>query len=161
MEKLTTYYKSPIGVLEIEGDNEAIFSIRFLDGGHDGNSMPTGARMVDKCVEQLDEYFKRNLKSFQLTLAPEGTDFQKSVWNILSTIPYGKKRSYQDIAKTLGNSSASKAVGSANGKNPIAVVIACHRVLGSKGALTGYAGGIHRKKWLIEHELGEYQTTLF
>jgi len=161
MEKLTAYINSPIGFLEIKGNKDAIFSIRFRDVVDKRNESSAGAEMIDKCIEQLDAYFKGEQKTFNLNLEPEGTDFQKSVWDALLTIPYGRRNSYRQIAESLGNPLAGQAVGAANGKNPIAIVVPCHRVIGSKGELTGYAGGIHRKKWLIEHELGIYQKTLF
>ena len=98
---------------------------------------------------------------FDLKLNPKGTDFQKNVWNALLEIPYGKTISYLELSKTLGNVKAIRAVASANGKNPLWIVIPCHRVIGSNGDLTGYAGGLHRKKWLLEHERPVKQGSLF
>lgn len=161
LEIATKYYKSPIGFLEIKGVNECIFRVRFIDDEPVQDEMPSGVDMVNKCVEQLDGYFNHNLKHFDLKLAPEGTEFQKQVWELLKEIPFGHTRSYKQMAGATGDYSNTRAIGNANGKNPIAIIIPCHRVIGDKGALTGYAGGLHRKKWLLEHESGVRQTTLF
>jgi len=109
---------------------------------------------VKECFKQLSEYFKGQRQEFFLNLEPMGTDFQKSVWRQLAKIPYGKTTSYGKIADVIGNPSAGRAVGSANGKNPIAIIIPCHRVIGSDGSLTGYGGGLWRKEWLIGFEKG-------
>lgn len=101
---------------------------------------------------QLREYFEGNRDSFQLNMEPEGTDFERSVWKALLSIPNGKTCSYGDVAKQIGDAKASQAVGRANGKNPIAIVIPCHRVIGADKKLTGYAGGLERKEWLLKHE---------
>lgn len=107
---------------------------------------------LQQCVTQLEEYFRRARKEFSISLQLQGTDFEKQVWKTLFDIPYGTTRTYMDIAKAIGNTKAVRAVGLANGKNPIAIIIPCHRVIGSDGRLTGYGGGIWRKKWLLKHE---------
>jgi methylated-DNA-[protein]-cysteine S-methyltransferase len=100
----------------------------------------------------MDEYFEGSRKEFQLPLAPEGTDFQKRVWSELLNIPYGATCSYLDVARALGDANAIRAVGAANGRNPISIIIPCHRVIGADGSLTGYGGGLWRKEWLLRHE---------
>lgn len=112
-------------------------------------------------VTQLQEYFEGSRTHFDIKLDPEGTTFQKKVWAQLQTIPYGKTVSYQKMANDLGDPKVIRAAASANGKNPISIVIPCHRVIGSDGSLTGYAGGLHRKKWLLEHESPVTQGKLF
>ncbi|TDN87355.1 methylated-DNA-[protein]-cysteine S-methyltransferase [Salegentibacter sp. 24] len=112
-------------------------------------------------AEQLESYFKGNLEKFDLKLKPEGTDFQQKVWKAISAIPFGKTCSYLELSRKLGDEKAIRAVASANGKNPIWVIIPCHRVIGSDGTLTGYAGGIHRKQWLLNHENNISQLSLF
>ncbi|CAM1351578.1 Methylated-DNA--protein-cysteine methyltransferase [Tenacibaculum crassostreae] len=159
----TTYYKTPIGIAKIEGDENGIQSISVLDENTSTiiNSTEEIPTCLQKCVTQLDEYFNGNRKEFNLKLNPKGTAFQQSVWNELVNIPFGSTRTYLEQTKQLGDVKAIRAVASANGKNPIWIVIPCHRVIGSDGSLTGYAGGVWRKKWLLEHESGAKQQTLF
>jgi len=162
----TCIIKSPLGFTKITGDDDGISSIIVL------NSDLTADKVVEKetdiipdclqdCVYQLNEYFEGNRQQFDLILNPEGTTFQKNVWNTLLTIPYGKTLSYLDLSKKLGDVKAIRAVANANGKNPLWIVIPCHRVIGSDGSLTGYAGGLHRKKWLLDHENPYKQQSLF
>jgi len=125
------------------------------------NDQENISKCLQECVTQLDEYFNGTRKEFDLKLNPQGTDFQKRVWNELLEIPFGKSRTYLEQSKYFGDVKAIRAVASANGKNPIWIVIPCHRVIGSDGSLTGYAGGIWRKKWLLEHESGVKQQSLF
>ena len=108
--------------------------------------------LLKKCCKQLDEYFSGKRKTFDVPLDAKGTKFQKQVWRELQKIPFGKTLSYGDIAKKIKNPKASRAVGGANNKNPIAIVVPCHRVIGANGKLVGYAGGLHRKAWLLKHE---------
>lgn len=108
--------------------------------------------VIQNVITQLNEYFLGTLTTFDLPLLPQGTTFQKIVWDELVKIPYGKTTSYLKIAQQINNVKAIRAVGTSNGKNPIAIVIPCHRVIGTNGTLTGYAGGLWRKKWLLEHE---------
>src|SRR5690606_31148847 len=110
---------------------------------------------------QLGEYFSGSRTRFSFKIAPEGTDFQKKVWQQLQQIPFGQTISYLELSRTLGDVKAIRAVASANGKNPLWIVIPCHRVIGTDGSLTGYAGGLWRKKWLLEHENPPKQTSLF
>lgn len=159
METVTAYLKTPIGTAEIVGDENGIQSISMLDDPM-SNSTDIPATLQD-CVTQLAEYFNGTRSEFKLKLNPKGTDFQQKVWKELLNIPFGKTRTYLEQTKQLGDPKAIRAVASANGKNPIGIVIPCHRVIGSDGSLTGYASGIWRKKWLLEHESPVKQQSLF
>ncbi|WP_299675565.1 methylated-DNA--[protein]-cysteine S-methyltransferase [uncultured Dokdonia sp.] len=153
------YINSPLGMLEIEGDDQNITAITFLDREVAiTTNIPESMKEV---VQQLNEYFAKERTAFDLKLKPKGTVFQTKVWSTLQTIPFGKTASYLDMAKTLGDPKVIRAAASANGKNPISIIIPCHRVIGSDGSLTGYAGGLHRKKWLLEHESPVKQASLF
>ena len=159
MDKDLVYFKSPIGTVKITGNQDGIDSVLFID-----ETIETSITVpihLKNCLLQLEEYFKGIRKDFSLKLNPNGTDFQYSVWEELKRIPFGKTRSYMEQTKVLGNLKAIRAVASANGKNPISIIIPCHRVIGSDGSLTGYAGGLWRKKWLLEHENPSRQTSLF
>ncbi|WP_312474037.1 methylated-DNA--[protein]-cysteine S-methyltransferase [Neobacillus sp.] len=146
-------YDSPIGIIEILGSDDAISSIMFSERDKTENSIQddTPKVLVD-CSTQLDEYFKGERHVFTFPYIFEGTDFQKTVWNALTGISYAETGSYKDIAVSIGNEKAIRAVGSANGKNKLSIVIPCHRIIGSNGKLTGYAGGLWRKEWLLQHE---------
>lgn len=157
----TTYYKSPIGTLEIKGDKDGIQSIYFMDDSTSLNTQEKIPSSLQNCIQQLDEYFKGSRTTFNLKLNPKGTDFQQRVWQEIQKVEFGKTRSYLEQSKSLGDVKAIRAVASSNGKNPISIIIPCHRIIGSDGSLTGYAGGIQRKKWLLEHENGCKQQTLF
>ena len=148
----TSYYRSPLGILKIVGDADYILSLDFVE--RQGSDTGEHAFCVKECVKQIDEYFKGKRKKFFLNLAPRGTEFQRAVWRELEKIPFGAVASYGDIARAIGKPNACRAVGNANGKNPIAIIIPCHRVIGSNGSLTGYGGGLWRKEWLLEHERG-------
>ena len=143
-------YSSEIGMIELVGTEQGLLSIRFLQG--DAAVQIDAPECLRVCVTQLDEYFRGTRQEFSVPLDIQGTDFEKQVWNAVAAIPYGTTRSYLDIAKTIGNPKAVRAVGLANGKNPLPIIIPCHRVIGSNGSLTGYGGGIWRKKWLLKHE---------
>lgn len=146
-------YESPIGVIEIIGTNEAISSILFSERDKKVNLLHAGTPPVlEECYNQLDEYFKGVRCDFSFPYQFEGTDFQQTVWEALIEIPYAGTGSYKDIAVSIGNEKAIRAVGSANGKNKLSIVIPCHRIIGSNGKLTGYAGGLWRKEWLLQHE---------
>ncbi|MEO8933177.1 MAG: methylated-DNA--[protein]-cysteine S-methyltransferase [Xanthomarina sp.] len=151
--------KTPLGVAKITGDDAGISSIIILDSNE--NISDIIPECLQDCVYQLNEYFEGSRKHFDLHLNPDGTNFQIQVWNALTTIPYGKTVSYLEISKQLDHVKAIRAVANANGKNPLWIVIPCHRVIGSDGSLTGYAGGLHRKKWLLEHESPNKQQSLF
>ncbi len=151
--------KSPLGFTKIIGDTNGVAAVSVL------NSEETVSDIIpeslEDCVYQLNEYFEGTRKQFDLKLNPEGTDFQKRVWDALLTIPYGKTISYLNLSKQLDNVKAIRAVANANGKNPLWIITPCHRVIGTDGSLTGYAGGLHRKKWLLEHESPYKQQSLF
>ena len=153
MQKYRAYYKSPLGPVEIVGGPDSILELNFVEDMLPGDTELTFC--VKECVKQMDEYFKGRRKEFFLNLKPRGTEFQRSVWRRLENIPYGETVSYSEIAKGIDRPNAYRAVGSANGRNPIALVIPCHRVIGSDGSLTGYGGGLWRKRWLIGFEKGE------
>lgn len=156
MEK--TFFLAPIGLLEIRGSEKGISYISF--SANVDNVIENPACLSD-CVNQLRSYFNGKNKSFDLTLDLKGSDFQKKVWNEIFKIPFGKTKTYADIAKKLGGKKAVRAVGHAVGKNPLAIVIPCHRVIGSDGKLVGYAGGLWRKKWLLNFENKDIQGELF
>ncbi len=141
---------SPIGFLRITGNDEAVFEIGFVTD--DKQTSQIAPKEVVKCAKQLKEYFAKERKTFDLVLKPAGTDFQQRVWNELHNIPFGKTATYAKQAVKLGDLKAIRAVGTANGKNPIPIIIPCHRVIGSDGSLTGYAGGLDKKEWLLKHE---------
>jgi len=155
----TAYLNTPIGTLEIKGDKNGLASVHFLETEENkGAKIP---KHLQKIVKQLQEYFEDKRTEFNIKLNPEGTDFQKRVWGKLEEIPFSKTVSYKTIANRLGDPKVIRAAASANGKNPIAIIIPCHRVIGSDGSLTGYAGGLHRKKWLLDHENPVKQQSLF
>lgn len=151
--------KSPLGYTKISGDANGISSVIVLNSEEKiTDIIPVE---LEDCVMQLNEYFEGTRTQFDLKLNPEGTDFQKTVWKQLEQIPYGKTISYLDLSKQLGDVKAIRAVANANGKNPLWIIVPCHRVIGSDGSLTGYAGGLHRKQWLLEHENPYKQQSLF
>ena len=159
----TTYLKTPIGIAKISGDKNGIQSISVLDEDSVSDEILTISTpfCLQECVVQLEEYFKGNRDHFNLTVNPKGTAFQIKVWKALLKIKYGKTKSYLEQSKALGDIKAIRAVATANGKNPLWIVIPCHRVIGTDGSLTGYAGGIWRKKWLLAHENPVKQQSLF
>ncbi len=157
--KATSLFKTPLGIAEITGSEEGISSIRILD--EDFPESPEIPAVLLPAVQQLKAYFNGEIQEFNLKLNPEGTPFQKSVWNKLAQIPYGKTQSYLELSQKLGDVKAIRAVAAANGRNPLWIVVPCHRVIGSDGSLTGYAGGLWRKKWLLEHEFPPEQQSLF
>lgn len=150
---------SAMGSLKIEGDAQGITAISFMDENHPDTAVIP--EVLEDAVQQLREYFNKERTAFSFLQNPQGTDFQKRVWKELEAIPFGKTTTYLEMAKRLGDPKVIRAAASANGRNPISIVIPCHRVIGSDGSLTGYAGGLHRKKWLLEHESPVTQGTLF
>lgn len=157
MEKVVI--NSPLGFVLIEGNESGISKISVTsDETVLSESIPI---LFYDVVEQLNQYFEGSRTHFHFKMNPNGTDFQKKVWNELLKIPYGKTASYQEVTNNLGDSKAIRAVANANGKNPLWIVVPCHRVIGSDGSLTGYAGGLWRKKWLLEHENPVKQQSLF
>ncbi|RMB59109.1 methylated-DNA--[protein]-cysteine S-methyltransferase [Dokdonia sinensis] len=153
------YLNSPIGSLKVQGDTQGVTAITFMDDNHPETTVIP--EVLEDAVRQLKEYFKKERTTFSFLQNPQGTDFQKKVWEELREIPFGKTTTYLDMAKQLGDPKVIRAAASANGRNPISIAIPCHRVIGSDGALTGYAGGLHRKQWLLEHESPVTQGTLF
>jgi methylated-DNA-[protein]-cysteine S-methyltransferase len=148
-EAFCGYYESPIGLIEVGGTSEAITSLRFVEQRRPG--LASNAR-VDEALRQVSEYFLGTRRLFDIPITLRGTDFQHLVWQQLLSIPFGLTVSYQEIANRIGNPRAVRAVGAANGKNPISIIVPCHRVIGRDGSLTGYGGGLWRKEWLLKHE---------
>ncbi len=141
---------TPLGFLIIESNGNALTGLYFSEiAVQEENS----CKVIEDCKSQLHDYFSGKLVSFNLPLHPEGTDFQVRVWSELMRIHYGETITYRELAVRLGDQLAVRAVGTANGRNPIAVIIPCHRVIGAGNKLTGYAGGIWRKQWLLAHEI--------
>jgi len=154
----TAFINSPLGITKIVGDENGISIISILSEGAISETIPDE---LQEAVAQLREYFDGKRNDFNFKLNPKGTDFQQKVWQELRNIPYGKTTSYLDLAKKLGDPKVIRAAASANGKNPLWIVVPCHRVIGTDGSLTGYAGGLWRKKWLLEHENPTHQQSLF
>lgn len=152
------YIKTPLGIAKIVGDESGISEITVSNEGTISEIIP---KIFEKVIHQLNAYFEGKITSFNFKINPKGTEFQQKVWQQLLEIPYGKTVSYLNLSKKLGDVKAIRAVASANGKNPIWIAIPCHRVIGSDGSLTGYAGGLWRKKWLLEHESPSKQESLF
>lgn len=146
------YYESPIGLIEIAATARGIKSVFFVKMEKRIEESKNSTEALKTSVEQLDEYFRGLRKEFQLDISLDGTVFQNQVWEELQKIPYGETISYKELALRIGKEKAIRAVGHANGMNPISIIIPCHRVIGSNGSLTGYGGGLERKKWLINHE---------
>ena len=155
----TVFINTPLGFTEIQGDENGISKIHVMSENVEiSTKIP---EELKEAVLQLQDYFDGKRTTFTFPLNPSGTDFQKKVWDELLNIPFGKTCSYLDLSKKLGDIKAIRAVASANGKNPLWIVVPCHRVIGSDGSLTGYAGGLWRKKWLLEHENPVKQESLF
>ncbi len=148
----TAYYHSPIGWIRLEAEEEALTGLVFV--AREGAPSAPPPRVLRDAVRQLDQYFEGLRTKFELALRPAGTPFQKAVWKALVRIPYGRTAAYKEIAEAVGRPAAVRAVGAANGDNPISIIIPCHRVIGADGKLTGYGGGIERKEWLLRHERG-------
>jgi methylated-DNA-[protein]-cysteine S-methyltransferase len=160
----TIIHHSPVGPLTLTSDGASLIAVEFdrrkefdpkakTRGTRNGSASPDA--VLDSARRQLDAYFAGRLKSFDLPLAPCGADFQRRVWKALTRIPYGQTTSYGAIAKEIGAPSAARAVGAANGANPICIIIPCHRVIGADGSLTGFGGGLDRKRFLLALERGE------
>jgi len=144
-----SYYTSPVGELLIESENDKITTLGFLKVEKQEEIQTS---VIDQCISELEEYFFKGRKFFSFPLNLVGTAFQVTVWNELLTIPYGKTISYETLAIRVGNIKSIRAVGLANGQNPVAIVVPCHRVIGKSGDLVGYGGGLDNKKWLLQHE---------
>ena len=157
MMEESVYYNSPIGVLQIKSSGDAISCVSFLSNEHpqpapNVSFTKPSSKTIKDCIRQLDEYFAGKRFDFELELNQPGTDFQQQVWNALLDIKFGKTSSYLALSRRLGNEKAIRAVGTANGRNNIAIIVPCHRVIGTNGKLVGYGGGLWRKQWLLEHE---------
>lgn len=162
------FINSPLGITKIVGDKNGIAEISVLSQGDPRAKLEQAQQIsttippeLQQAVAELQDYFERKRTNFNFKLNPKGTDFQQKVWQELLNIPFGKTMSYLDLSKKLGDVKAIRAVASANGKNPLWIVVPCHRVIGTDGSLTGYAGGLWRKKWLLEHESPSPQQSLF
>lgn len=155
----TCIINSPLGFTKIIGDIDGIYSVSILNS--EEKTTDIIPECLEDCVIQLNEYFAGTRKEFNLKLNPEGTEFQKIIWQLLERIPFGKTTTYLELSKQYGDVKAIRAVANANGKNPLWILVPCHRVIGSDGSLTGYAGGLHRKQWLLEHESPYKQQSLF
>ena len=147
----TTLHPSPVGDILLRADAEGrLTDLHLRHDGAQANRNPT--HPFDAVREQLDAYFAGELHRFDVPMAANGTDFQQRVWDQLVQIPYGETISYSELARRMGDPKLVRAVGVANGRNPISIIIPCHRVIGADGSLVGYGGGLERKKWLLEHE---------
>lgn len=153
------YLNTGVGLLRFEVEENALTTIEFSEG-EEVDSDPADP-LLQECIFQMKAYFKGHLKEFDLPINLKGTEFQKKVWQKLIELPYGSTDSYLNLARNLGDVKAIRAVASANGKNPIPIVVPCHRIIGSDGSLTGYSGGLWRKKYLLEMEAEEKQMKLF
>lgn len=145
----------PLGPIVIRATDRGLTWLAF-SASSDITEHPNA--ITERCAEQLEAYFRGELTAFDLPLAPRGTEFQTRVWQALQAIPFGHTRSYRDIAVAVDAPLAVRAVGAANGRNPLSLIVPCHRVIGSNGKLTGYAGGVDRKRWLLEHERAKVET---
>lgn len=143
------YYDSPIGLIEIAGTSTAVIALNFVA---ERCREVASHSLVAGAVRQLNQYFDGKRRTFNIEMALEGTEFQQQVWQQLQTVPYGCVASYQDIARGVGRPAAVRAVGAANGRNPIAIMVPCHRIIGKNGHLVGYGSGLWRKEWLLKHE---------
>lgn len=153
MEIYKLDYVSPIGMMELVATQTAVQSILFVEREKvlfEANDHTPD--VLTWCYREIDDYFKRKRRAFTFPVTVEGTMFQRDVWHTLTTIPYAETTSYRELAVKLGRDRAVRAVGSANGRNRLTIVVPCHRVIGSNGTLTGYAGGLWRKEWLLRHE---------
>ena len=160
MKSHETAVDSPLGPLKISCTEEAITGIYFAEQPSESPEGPM-PEVLHQCLSQLENYFAGSLEQFDLPLKPSGTDFQQKVWQALMKIPLGTTISYLELSKILGDPKAIRAVAAANGKNPIPIIIPCHRVIGSDGSLIGFAGGLARKEWLLRHEGALSQYHLF
>ncbi|MEQ6916300.1 methylated-DNA--[protein]-cysteine S-methyltransferase [Halomonas aquatica] len=155
------YFRPPrsdaLGLIRLRANDTGLTEIDFVDNEDEA---PRPSSLTERAITQLAEYFDGRRRTFDLPLAAEGTSFQERVWTALSTIPFAETRNYAEIAEQLNCKGGQRAVGAANGRNPLAIVVPCHRVIGSDGGLTGYAGGIGRKQWLLAFEAGEVPLEL-
>ena len=151
INKSVSTFQSPMGPIRIEVQGEFVTGVRFVEQGSH-NSNEEDSSFIRSCITQLEEYFTKNRDNFTIPTKLHGTDFEQQVWNELRKIPYGQTISYEQLAVQLGDVKKIRAAAHTNGKNPIAIIVPCHRVIGKDGGLVGYAGGLDRKKWLLTHE---------
>lgn len=156
--KYKSYFDSPLGIIELTASDIGITTLFFVQKKQVDIS---SNKILEECAQQLEEYFQNKRKGFSIPLDLHGTEFQKKVWNELLNISFGKTISYLQLAKRLGDGKLIRAVGGANGKNPVSILVPCHRVIGSDGSLVGYGGGLDKKKWLLEFEGVLVQKELF
>jgi methylated-DNA-[protein]-cysteine S-methyltransferase len=159
MDKLITgYITSPLGTIRLQHSAKGICSLIFVD-----HELPEAEHFseLDECKQQLNQYFGGTRKGFNLILDLDGTAFQMKIWAELLKISFGNTLTYADLSRKIGDMKSIRAVGRANATNPVSIIVPCHRVIGSDGSLTGYAGGLWRKKWLLEHEQKHFQLSLF
>lgn len=152
----TIYHQSPLGRLELTATEAALVSVSFVEAEKAKSPLraaTSSTDILDETIRQLDAFFEGTRTAFDLPIFAEGTPFQQRVWVTLLSIPYGKTCSYLDVARELGDEKCIRAAASANGRNPIGIIIPCHRVIGKNGSLVGYAGDLWRKKWLLQHEI--------
>lgn len=153
MNSFITYYHSPVGPLRISGTDQYISEVHFMDQDEAvGDATPAPPDLAIQAVEQLIQYFQGQRRFFELAVYQEGTPFQQKVWNELMAVSYGKTISYQELARRMGDTKVIRAAAAANSKNQVAIIVPCHRVIGARNDLVGYAGGLWRKKWLLDHE---------
>ena len=159
----TVHYASPLGILQLQEEDGELIVAGFINDSAVKETETTTSPVLHQTIQQLNEYFAGNRITFDLPLHPVGTDFQQKVWQQLLQIPFAETITYLHLAKRLNNVKSIRAAASANGKNPLVIIIPCHRVVGAHGKLTGYAGGLHRKQWLLQHEAkaAGKQSTLF
>lgn len=154
---------TPLGELAVFANNQAIYRVEFIDSINEQDLLSANSsqenQLTIQAKTQLIQYFKSEITTFELPLAPQGTPFRQQTWQALQQIPYGETRCYSEQAALMNNKKAVRAVGAANGANPIAIIIPCHRVIGKNGSLTGYAGGLHRKAWLLNFEQLNFKQT--
>lgn len=156
------YLNSPLGTIALQGTEAGLFTVQFLDEPQPETPSAVLPECLRDAQQQVAAYFNRELRDFQLEYAvTQGTEFQRRVWTSLPNVGFGRTASYLDLARQLGNSGAVRAVGAANGQNPLGLVWPCHRIIGANGQLTGYAGGLWRKKWLLEFERPITQGSLW
>jgi len=147
------FFQSPLGTMQIEASESVLVSVKFLsEEKSERPNQSGGSDIIAKTINQLTAYFAGDLTKFDLPIVFTGTEFQEQVWSEVLKIPYGSTATYGQIAERIGAREMARAVGSANGDNPLWIIVPCHRVIGSQGELTGYAGGLWRKQWLLEHE---------
>ncbi|QNH62520.1 methylated-DNA--[protein]-cysteine S-methyltransferase [Hymenobacter sediminicola] len=163
MSETVAFLSSPVGLLRLRGTDAGLAAVEFLNDDVHAQTPPHQVpESLQEAYRQLRAYFGRELRDFTLTYdVQQGTEFQRRVWTALTDVGFGRTASYLDLARQLGNPAAVRAVGAANGQNPLAIVWPCHRIIGASGQLTGYAGGLPRKKWLLEFEQPSVQASLF